>query len=245
MPVEKTSVTEPPPDPANEEVRRPARWVAPTVFWTTALAAILVLAGPGMFTQDETDTPRPASSRAVSDPAAGASASPRTSHRASPKAEPRSDLAMPRAVPTRLRIAKIGVDAPFTGLKIGPSGALEPPPADDTNLVGWHAAGIAPGQRGTAIIAGHLDTVTAPAVFARLGELEAGDSFEVARADGTTAVFLIDSVESFRKDDFPNQRVYDDTPDALVRLITCAGPYDREAKDYTENLVVFAHLQPR
>ncbi|GHG27223.1 hypothetical protein GCM10018784_45720 [Streptomyces hydrogenans] len=152
---------------------------------------------------------------------------------------------MPRAIPTRLRIAKIGVDAPFTGLKIGPSGALEPPPADDTNLVGWHAAGIAPGQRGTALIAGHLDTVTAPAVFARLGELEAGDSFEVARADGTVAVFLIDSVESFRKDDFPNQRVYDDTPDALVRLITCAGPYDRAAKDYTENLVVFAHLQPR
>lgn len=152
---------------------------------------------------------------------------------------------MPRAIPTRLRIAKIGVDAPFTGLKIGPSGALDPPPADDTNLVGWHAAGIAPGQRGTALIAGHLDTVTAPAVFARLGELEAGDSFEVARADGTTAVFLIDSVESFRKDDFPNQRVYDDTPDALVRLITCAGPYDRAAKDYTGNLVVFAHLQPR
>nr|WP_189507820.1 class F sortase [Streptomyces narbonensis] len=198
-----------------------------------------------MFTQDETDTPRPASSTAVSKPAAGASASPRTPHRAKPKPDPRSGLAMPRAIPTRLKIAKIGVDAPFTGLKIGPSGALDPPPADDTNLVGWHAAGIAPGQRGTALIAGHLDTATAPAVFARLGELEAGDSFEVARADGTTAVFLIDSVESFRKDDFPNQRVYDDTPDALVRLITCAGPYDRAAKDYTGNLVVFAHLQPK
>ncbi|MFF8835901.1 class F sortase [Streptomyces sp. NPDC015130] len=198
-----------------------------------------------MFTQDETDTPRPASSTAVSKPAAGPSASPLAPHRASPKTDPSPGLAMPRAIPTRLRIAKIGVDAPFTGLKIGPSGALDPPPADDTNLVGWHAAGIAPGQRGTALIAGHLDTATAPAVFARLGELEAGDSFEVARADGTTAVFRIDSVESFRKDDFPNQRVYDDTPDALVRLITCAGPYDRAAKDYTGNLVVFAHLEPK
>ncbi|HEY9367828.1 MAG TPA: class F sortase [Streptomyces sp.] len=152
---------------------------------------------------------------------------------------------MPRSAPTRLKIPKIGVNAPFTGLEIGPSGALEAPPADDTNLVGWHTSGITPGERGTALIAGHLDTATAPAVFARLGELSSGDRFEVRRADGSTADFQIDSVESFRKDDFPDRRVYDDTPDALVRLITCGGAYDREAKDYTENLVVFAHLAPR
>ncbi|MEU0751141.1 class F sortase, partial [Streptomyces albogriseolus] len=47
---------------------------------------------------------------------------------------------------------------------------------------------------------------------------------------------------SFEKDDFPNERVYADTPDAQVRLITCAGAYDHAAKDYTENLVVFARL---
>lgn len=149
---------------------------------------------------------------------------------------------MPRSAPVRLTIPDIGVNAPFTALQIGSSGALDPPPADDTNLVGWHAAGISPGERGTALIAGHLDTATAPAVFARLGELDPGDTFEVARADGTTAVFLVESVESFRKNDFPDQRVYADTPEALVRLITCAGAYDRAAKDYTENLVVFAHL---
>ncbi|MGW5781710.1 sortase domain-containing protein, partial [Streptomyces sp. NPDC003863] len=78
---------------------------------------------------------------------------------------------MPRSAPIRLRIPKIRVDAPFTGLKIGPTGALDPPPADDTNLVGWQRSGISPGQRGTAIIAGHLDTKTSPAVFARLAEL--------------------------------------------------------------------------
>ncbi|MFI8421064.1 class F sortase [Streptomyces sp. NPDC085479] len=237
---------EPPPAPASEEAprRRRARWVAPTVFWTTALASLLILAGPTAFLQDEADTSRPqATSKPVAAPAAGGSAAPLAPHRAPPSIQLPSSPALPRAIPTRLRIEKIGVDAPFTSLKIGPSGALDPPPADDTNLVGWHAAGIAPGERGTALIAGHLDTVTAPAVFARLGELEAGDSFEVARADGTTAVFVVDSVESFRKDDFPNKRVYDDTPHALVRLITCAGPYDRAAGDYTENLVVFAHLR--
>jgi hypothetical protein len=53
---------------------------------------------------------------------------------------------------------------------------------------------------------------------------------------------VVDSKETFPKDDFPSERVYADTPDAQVRLITCAGYYDHQATDYTENLGVFAHL---
>ncbi|WP_151480801.1 class F sortase [Streptomyces albicerus] len=149
---------------------------------------------------------------------------------------------LPRSRPTRLLIPKISVDAPFTDLAIGRSGRLEPPPADDVNLVGWHAKGAAPGEAGTSIIAGHVDTATSPAVFAELGELRKGDRFQVARDDGRKAAFVVDSVETFDKGKFPDQRVYADTPQAQVRLITCAGDYDRATKDYTENLVVFAHL---
>ncbi|WP_244299453.1 class F sortase [Streptomyces viridochromogenes] len=122
------------------------------------------------------------------------------------------------------------------------SGRLEPLPPDNTNLVGWYAKGVSPGEAGTAIIAGHVDTATAPAVFASLGELKKGDRFHVVRADGRKATFVVDDADSFAKDDFPSERVYGDTPDAQVRLITCAGAYDRQARDYTENLVVFAHL---
>ncbi|MFF0554720.1 class F sortase [Streptomyces sp. NPDC004266] len=208
------------------------------------LAVLLLVFRPGTSGQDTEAPARPAAaaeSGTASDPAA--SSLPGASHRASPSAVPAAGPSMPRSAPTRLRIPRIGVDAPFTGLKIGPSGALDPPPADDTNLVGWQESGVSPGEPGTAIVAGHLDTATAPAVFARLEELKGGDTFEVSRADGTTAVFLVDSVEAFDKDDFPDRRVYEDTPNALVRLITCAGAYDRKAKDYTENLVVFAHLE--
>ncbi|MEV6167066.1 class F sortase [Streptomyces sp. NPDC051954] len=160
----------------------------------------------------------------------------------SPSVTPRAGKHLPRARPTRLRIPKISVDAPFTSLAIGSSGELEPPPADDVNLVGWYAKGVSPGEPGTSIIAGHVDTATSPAVFAELGELEEGDRFYVKRADRRRATFVVDSVETFHKDDFPSKRVYADTPQAQVRLITCAGDYDRQAKDYTENLVVFAHL---
>ncbi|MGW0998430.1 class F sortase [Streptomyces sp. NPDC002523] len=148
----------------------------------------------------------------------------------------------PRAAPTRLRIPKIAVDAPFTDLALSSSGQLEAPPAENTNLVGWYAKGVTPGEKGTAVIAGHVDTKTTAAVFANLDELGPGDHFSVERADGQTATFVVDSAETFDKDDFPSKRVYADATRPEARLITCAGNYDHSAKDYTENLVVFAHL---
>lgn len=160
---------------------------------------------------------------------------------ASPSVHP-AGKHLPYSEPTRLLIPKIGVDAPFTTLIIGPSGELQAPPADDVNLVGWYAKGAAPGEAGTAVIAGHVDTATSAAVFAGLEELRAGDRFSVRRTDGRTADFVVDSAEEFAKDDFPSHRVYGDTPRAEARLITCAGDYDHTARDYTENLVVFAHL---
>ncbi|MEU9157550.1 class F sortase [Streptomyces sp. NPDC048417] len=154
----------------------------------------------------------------------------------------RAGEALPRSEPTRLLIPKIAVDAPFTTLTLASSGQLQPPPAADTNLVGWYAEGPAPGEAGTAIIAGHVDTKTSAAVFVRLDELEPGDRFTVLRDDGTQADFVVDSADTFAKDDFPSERVYADTSRPEVRLITCAGDYDHDVKDYTENLVVFGHL---
>ncbi|MFF5497586.1 class F sortase [Streptomyces aquilus] len=167
---------------------------------------------------------------------------PHTDAAAAPPAARAAGRHLPRARPVRLLIPKISVDAPFTDLAIGPTGQLQPPPAGDTNLVGWFAKGASPGEAGTSIIAGHVDTATSAAVFVDLGELEKGDTFKVRRADGRTASFVVDSVETFEKDNFPSRRVYADTAQAQVRLITCAGDYDRTVRDYTDNLVVFAHL---
>ncbi|GAA2781791.1 class F sortase [Streptomyces rameus] len=163
---------------------------------------------------------------------------------AAASADPRqTGEALSRSAPTRLRIPKIAVDAPFTTLSLGASGQLQPPPAADTNLVGWYSDGVSPGEPGTAIIAGHVDTVTSPAVFANLDELEPGDRFSVERSDGHTAEFVVDDAETFAKDDFPSERVYADASRPEVRLITCAGDYDHDVRDYTDNLVVFAHLE--
>nr|WP_234021576.1 class F sortase [Streptomyces sp. 351MFTsu5.1] len=205
-----------------------------------AAVAILVLAvslfgGRNDSSPGDPSRPAQAAPRSTSSPVAGNPAD-----GAAPAAGVGPHL--PRSEPVRLLIPKISVDAPFTKLVIGPTGQLLPPPAADTNLVGWYADGATPGETGTSVIAGHVDTATSAAVFANLGELRKGDVFHVERADGSRANFVVDSAETFAKDDFPSRRVYDDTAQAQVRLITCAGDYDHTVKDYTDNLVVFAHL---
>ncbi|MFD5633696.1 class F sortase [Streptomyces sp. NPDC058122] len=211
--------------------RRRATWVV----WCAGVAVLLTT--NVLHRQDESSGPSPTT------PAAAA---PAHSHAPVSSASPSNDRPaakhLPRAEPIRLHIPKIAVDAPFTELALDDSGKLQPPPPNDTNMVGWYAKGVSPGETGTAIIAGHVDTKTSAAVFAGLGDLKKGDRFSVERSDGRTASFVVDSAETYAKDAFPDDKVYADTPDAEVRLITCAGTYDRAVKDYTDNLVVFAHL---
>ncbi|MDH6109494.1 sortase (surface protein transpeptidase) [Kitasatospora sp. MAP12-15] len=148
----------------------------------------------------------------------------------------------PDAHPVRLTIPQIGVNAPFTSLDLGRDGTLNAPPPDNINLVGWYRGGTVPGNRGPALVLGHVDTKTSPAVFWNLSALPKGSKVDITRDDGITAEFTVDSAEAFSKTDFPDNRVYGPTPDAQLRLITCGGSYDRKKKDYTANVVVFAHL---
>jgi sortase (surface protein transpeptidase) len=112
---------------------------------------------------------------------------------------------------------------------------------NDPKLVGWYEGGPTPGESGTAVAVGHLDTRTGPAVFAPLSQLRPGRLVEVRRADGRTAVYTVDAVKTYEKAHFPNREVYGDRGRPELRLITCGGVYDRKA-GYAGNVVVFAHL---
>ncbi|MER7755813.1 class F sortase [Kitasatospora sp. NPDC097643] len=186
--------------------------------------------------------PPAATAAAVPGPSAAASPTPTATAKPSPPAAPGAPVLKP-SKPTRLRIPQIAVDAPFTELTLNPAGQLNAPPPDDKNLVGWYRDGVTPGERGSSVIAGHVDTTKGPAVFLLLSLLLPGNKVEVSRADGTVAVFSVDSVETFAKNAFPDQKVYGKTPDAQLRLITCGGTYDKKRRDYLDNVVVFAHLE--
>ena len=113
--------------------------------------------------------------------------------------------------------------------------------AAQQNLAGWYQAGTTPGETGTAVIAGHVDNADGPAVFYRLGALKKGDTIEVRRRDGSTAVFTVHAVEVYDARAFPDEKVYGAAPRPELRVITCGGGYSRST-GYRGNVVVFAHL---
>jgi sortase (surface protein transpeptidase) len=141
--------------------------------------------------------------------------------------------------PTRLRIPSLGVDTALEGLRLDTGGALESPKEFDR--AGWFESGTPPGDPGPAVIAGHVDSRTGPAVFYRLHELKAGAKIEVQR-DGGWVTFSVTAVERYPKAKFPSAKVYGPTPGAELRLITCGGTFDTVHNAYRDNVVVYAVL---
>ncbi|MGW2224019.1 class F sortase [Streptomyces formicae] len=148
---------------------------------------------------------------------------------------------LPPSPPDRVRIPAIGVDAPLMGLGLTPQGSLDVPPPERENLAGWYEAGTTPGERGTAIVAGHVDNKEGPSVFYELGALRKGRTIEVERRDGSVAVFTVDANEVYDAADFPDEKVYGAAHRPELRVITCGGTYSKKT-GYQGNVVVFAHL---
>lgn len=195
----------------------------------TAIAAVTVVAlGSGVWllgTSHLTAPPQPTAAEG----------------RPNPGEERLTAPALPPSPPTRIRIPSIRVNAPMIGLGLTPSGSLDVPPAQNKNLAGWYEAGTAPGEPGTAIVAGHVDNSEGPAVFYDLGALKRGATVELDRRDGSVAVFSVDAVEVYRAQDFPDDKVYGAAERPELRIITCGGGYSK-ATGYQGNVVVFAHL---
>ncbi|AUG75354.1 class F sortase [Kitasatospora sp. MMS16-BH015] len=146
------------------------------------------------------------------------------------------------APPVRLRIPRIGVDTAVTDLQVEADGHLAAPATPD--VAGWWSNGPAPGGPGNAVLVGHVDSLTGPAVFAGLSDLRPGDGIDVAEADGTTVPFTVRALRGFTKDNFPDDLVYGTTATPGLRLITCGGAYDHDTHEYLSNLVVFAEPTP-
>ncbi|MGW0879498.1 class F sortase [Streptomyces sp. NPDC002671] len=148
------------------------------------------------------------------------------------------------SVPQRVDIPELGVQAPVVARGLDSRGAIDPPPFDQPGVVGWYRGGTQPGAPGTALLVGHVDTKTRPAVFYKLSTLKPGETVRVFRADGKVAAFTIDDVSVLPRDRFDARQAYGPRKQgrAELRLITCGGPYDRASQSYTANVVVSAYL---
>jgi sortase (surface protein transpeptidase) len=148
------------------------------------------------------------------------------------------------ALPQRIDIPDLGVQAPVVGRGLDAQGAIDPPPFDQSGVVGWYAAGVRPGADGTALMVGHVDTETRPAVFYKLSTLRPGETIRVIRDDSKVAEFTVDDVRVLARDHFDAQQAYGTRQSgrAELRLITCGGTFDRANRSYTANVVVSAYL---
>jgi sortase A len=161
-------------------------------------------------------------------------ATPAAARSAGPSPRPATSSA---ALPDRLRLPAIGVDAHVESVGTTPQNAMDVP--RDLDDVGWYAPGIRPGEPGDAVIDGHLDWYTGLAVFANLSRLKVGDLAVIVNADGTTAIFRVTSVVSYAAGKPPSDLFNRQGP-ARLSLITCGGSWD--GHEYNRRLVVDAEL---
>ncbi|MEU9460129.1 MULTISPECIES: class F sortase [unclassified Streptomyces] len=148
------------------------------------------------------------------------------------------------AVPKRVEIPSIGIEAPVVARGLDKDGAIEPPSFDTPQAVGWYGDGTEPGAKGPALLVGHVDTETRPAVFYGLSAARPGAKIDITRADGTVAEFTVDDVQVFTRARFDADKAYGPRKDgrAELRLITCGGTFDRKTHSYDANVVVSAYL---
>jgi LPXTG-site transpeptidase (sortase) family protein len=200
-------------------------WLLPTV--AALVAGVLI----GVFLSRGQETPAPAPVAAAGVPVA--------------EPVPVSATVVPaltHSEPVQIDVPAIEVTSPLVDLGLLEDGTLETPL--NYAKAGWFAGGNLPGdpQGRPAVIAGHVDDHTGPAVFFRLRELVAGDEVEVLRADNTVAVFTVTESQQYPKSEFPSEQVYAPVGDSEIVLITCTGDFDEDVRSYRDNLVVRATL---
>lgn len=146
-----------------------------------------------------------------------------------------------RSKPVAVRIPTIDLHTQgLVRLGLDENRRMEVPQAWDK--AGWYGLAPTPGQRGPAVIVGHVDSKDGPAVFYRLRDMQEGDRVLVRRADRVIVTFRVYEMARYPKNDFPTQKVYGNTPRAELRLVTCGGSFNEASGHYRDNIVVFARM---
>jgi LPXTG-site transpeptidase (sortase) family protein len=148
-----------------------------------------------------------------------------------------SDVPPARLGPDRIVIDRIGVDAAVTAVTNTPSGDLGVPPTPD--LVGWYQNSAQPGERGTVLLAAHVDLKGVRGVFFRLVDLRKGDVVLVHGSDSIHR-YRVESTRRVAKGALAAAKVFDAAGQDELVLVTCGGEFDRVARSYRDNVVVRA-----
>jgi hypothetical protein len=141
------------------------------------------------------------------------------------------------SVPVSLKVPAISLSVSLSTLGLNPDGTVQVP--DNDTEPGWFRLGPSPGQIGSAVILGHVDTTKGPGIFFQLRSLQAGDQVQVGLTDGAVATFAVTSVMQYTKTQFPARQVYASQGTSELQLVTCGGAFDSQTGHYLSNIVVY------
>ena len=144
------------------------------------------------------------------------------------------------STPTRVIVPSISAESSLVATGVKEDGSLAVPPVSQPMQASWFNESPTPGEVGPSVVLGHVNGGGQPGIFANLKDVVAGAQVFIDRADGQRAVFEVSRVETIPKDSFPTDAVYNDTANPQLRLITCGGDYDRGARSYLSNVIVYA-----
>jgi sortase A len=143
-------------------------------------------------------------------------------------------------MPTTLQIPRLDVDAIVQHVGYTDDGRMDAP--TEWEDVAWFKYGYLPGAPGNSVMAGHLDSDTGPAIFAGLYLMEPGDHIYVTGEDGTELTFEVTEVETVLAEEAPLDRIFGQSDEPQLNLITCEGHFDPDEEDYDHRLIVYTTL---
>ncbi len=147
------------------------------------------------------------------------------------------------SLPKKLEIPKLKVSADVENVGLTADNNMDAP--KNNWSVGWFSPGPKPGETGSAVIAGHLDSQTGkPAIFWNLHQLQAGDYIFIIDDGGNKKRFRVVGSERYDTKNAPLEKIFGAQDDAYLNLITCNGVWDKQERNYDKRLVVFAKYDP-
>lgn len=144
--------------------------------------------------------------------------------------------------PATLVIPDLSIDAKVQQTSVTTRGTMGTP----TNYtdVAWYAYGTVPGERGSAVIDGHVDnSLGLDAVFRHLPDIKVGADVYVITQKGKRLHFLVTDISIYDYVTAPVNKIFTQGDKAYLRLITCGGEWVASEKTYNKRVVVTAELQ--
>jgi sortase (surface protein transpeptidase) len=147
---------------------------------------------------------------------------------------------IPRYRPVRITIPALNINSYVGTLGLQHDNHVQVPTS--THIVDWYKDGALPGQVGSAVILGHVDSYVGPGTFFNLKNLKTGDVIKVQLADKTIEHFVVTEVVQYAKTTFPDHLVYGSNGTRSLHLVTCGGTFDHATGHYESNVVVYSQL---